>query len=692
MFEDKSIDRSESAAARESCYKIRGNPSQQEAIRHFRGPCEVIAGPGSGKTFVLVERILFLILEYHVPPSQILVLTFSKAAAIQMQARFRRRAAEVLGGQRGIHPFEVTFGTFHSVFLALLQNSSRTSYSILTGDRSRSLLRTLYSRYYHKQPTFDDLTELSSKIALLKSSVPDPISSVAEQGESYHAENHSFPQKAEIGASPNGSSHQDIAEASSMIRNLQQESDFLELFHDYQQYLTENNLLDFDDMIVKCIQMLQESENILQYWQQRFQFILIDEFQDINQEQFKGIRLLAGAQENLFVVGDDDQSIYGFRGSDPRIMLRFAENHKHVELSVNYRSLKSIVTCGQKVILENEMRIPKNPTAKRTKTPNAKCDSAANVPAADVQLLPFASEREEYQGLCKQLLQMSPKERGESAVIFRSNRQMQQLIPILEQNGILYRFAEGRKNKRTAYQDRQLLKEADDVLELLKAYYRLAAELNKGRLTRKNLFRILNTPERFLLRSKFTKSSYTKEELLAVYPQDTGEQEALRLLCRDLQALIRLSPEHSLNFLLMQLRITTRYADKLRQIAQNSASYSAFLQTLEHLSLSALFTEESREAKENPADFTQEKGVLVITMHSSKGLEFDTVFIPDLNEGIFPGRKAKTREQIEEERRLFYVAITRARNQLHILYVKGTENNPRRPSRFLEPLGVTPWE
>ncbi len=670
MFEDNSI------------YKIRGNPSQQEAIRHFQGPCEVIAGPGSGKTFVLVERILFLILEYHVPPSQILVLTFSKAAAIQMQARFRRRASEVLKtkppGADGFDPGEVTFGTFHSVFLALLQSSSKVSYSILTGDRSKSLLRTLYSRYYHKYPTFDELTELSSQIALVKSRVPQKATSVAEPGAQYHTGEHSLGQDLQLAPLENILS--------------QQETDFYRLFQDYQQYLAENDLIDFDDMIVKCIQMLQDNENILQYWQQRFRFILIDEFQDINQEQFEGIRLLAGAGQNLFVVGDDDQSIYGFRGSDPRIMLRFAETHKHIELSVNYRSVRSIVRCGQKIILENELRIPKNPTAARTQESSNPLQPLPPAAAPDVQLLPYPSECAEYQGICDLLLQMTAKERSECAVIFRSNRQMQQMIKALENNDLPYHFSGGRNQKRTAYQEKKLLKEADEILELLKAYYQLADELSKGQVQRKTLFQILNIPERFLLRSKFIKSSYTKEELLSVYPQGCGEREQLTLLCKDLQALARLTPEHSCSYLFKRLQQESRYCDELLKMAKDAATVTAFRKTLEHLTPSELLAGENHNQAENRVNTPKEKGVLLITMHSSKGLEFDTVFIPDLNEGIFPGRRARSKEQIEEERRLFYVAVTRARDRLRILYVKGTEENPRRPSRFLEPLGVKPWE
>ncbi len=634
----------------EFAYRIQGHSSQQEAICHFRGPCEVIAGPGSGKTFVLVERILFLLLVRRIPPSQILVLTFSAAAARQMQDRFRRRAAEYLPAAGA----EVTFGTFHSVFFHILQRSRHRSVRIIDGDRSRRLLRTLLVRYRPDSSpvSAEDITDLSSRISLFKSgagssppSPPDP----------------SFPF----------------------------------LLRDYQQYLRENSLLDFDDIIAECVLLLKEHPDVRDLWQKRFPFLLVDEFQDINREQFRGIRLLSGTAANLFVVGDDDQSIYGFRGSDPRIMIQFPEYYPdthQVCLSVNYRSLRPIIDCSQKIIRENEIRIAKKPRTAR----NGKAASC-------VRLSPYASESEEYAALSRCLRDMTPAQRGDAAVIFRGHHQMQRAARALAADRVPCRLLHAPASDRNSLTgsrqnaaspspaSRELLLEAENLQQTVLAYYRLSSGLAHNRLLRRDLFPILNVPERFLLRSRFTQSVYTKEELCRVYPASSREAEALTILCRDLMTLQRLQPVHSCRFLLGRLHCSTPIAAQLLRLAGDFAAPEPFAAALQRLQPGALLPEAGNTTF-SPAADEMEKGVLLLTMHSSKGLEFGTVFLPDLNEGIFPVRSARAREAIEEERRLFYVAVTRARDELHLLYIRGTRQNPRRPSRFLEPLGVKPWE
>lgn len=637
----------------EFAYRIQGNPSQQEAIRHFRGPCEVIAGPGSGKTFVLVERILFLLLVRRIPPSQILVLTFSTAAARQMQDRFRKR----IGEYRPAVGAEVTFGTFHSVFLHLLQSSRRRSVQLIDTDRSRRLLQTLLLRYHPDAASVrsEDVTDLSSRISLFKSGA---------------------------GASPSPSL--------SPV-----DPSFPLLLADYQQYLRENSLLDFDDIISECVLLLREEPKVRELWQKRFPFLLVDEFQDINREQFEGIRLLCGTAGNLFVVGDDDQSIYGFRGSDPRIMIHFPEYYSGthmVRLSVNYRSLKPIADCSQKIIRENKLRIAKKPIAAR-----------ADKTSSCIRLCPHASEAEEYAALCLHLREMTPAQRADAAVIFRGHHQMQRAIRALTEGQVPYRLLRAAASDRNSQEDprrnaasfsseyRKLLQEAEDLQQALLAYYRLSCGLMQDRLLRRDLFRILNVPERFLLRSKFTHPVYTRNELCRVYPENSKEAEALAVLCRDLMTLQRLQPAHSCRFLLGKLPCSAPIGAEILRLAQASSTPVSFVRTLQSLPPGALLPKAPGPPSPSEAA-EQEKGVLLLTMHSSKGLEFGTVFLPDLNEGIFPVRSARDTDAIEEERRLFYVAVTRARDALYLLYVKGTRQNPRRPSRFLEPLGVKPWE
>ena len=641
-------------------FPIRGNPSQQEAIRHFRGPCEVIAGPGSGKTFVLVERILCLLLEQGIPPSQILVLTFSKAAALQMQSRFQKRIRELSADPPSPDSLsadsftEVTFGTFHSVFLSILKASSVQRMSILDNSRSRKLLSSLFERYYGRLPQNEELTDLSALIARAKASGKIPG-----------------------------------------------QNSFQRLLEDYETYLKENSLLDFEDMIGRCLKLLRSDPELLSSWQQRYRYFLIDEFQDINREQFEGIQLLAGDEANLFVVGDDDQSIYRFRGADVRLIIDFPDYYPgtHViHLNINYRSYAPIVRCGQQVICKNRMRLSKEAIAARQLPDPHAVSIVSSGPAFPgflpdgvcVKLSSYETEKAEYLQLCDVFRKMSSEQRQSCAVIVRSHSQMQGLLRILDKEKISYRLQQGgpsgaggkRKNSR-------LTKKTADLLSLIRSYYVVSEELSRGTILRRDLFAVMNHPERFLLRSRFQKERYSKDELLSLCQRGSGEQKALGRLCRDLRTMERLSPVHSLRYLSQVIGTGEEDRKIWERLFALSASYTGIPELrlmLERLSPEALWNTEEKDSSE------ENGGILVLTMHASKGLEFDTVYLPDLNEGIFPGRRAVSAEAIEEERRLFYVAITRARDRLHLMYLRGNRNNPRRPSRFLESLGVKTWE
>lgn len=245
----------ESANSR-GLYSPPGNRFQKEAICHFTGPCVTIAGPGSGKTRVIVERILYLIRYYHMDSSRILVLTFSRAAAIEMQQRFRKRSLEI-----NPNPYPVVFGTFHSVFYRILRESTPEPIAIIPSDRQRRLAASLLTRYGTSAPTADDIVEILSLIADSKRTG-------------------TFPER----------------EAGTCTR-------IVEIARDYNAYLRENNLLDFEDMIGRCEELLRNDPKLLHDWQERFQFLLVDEFQDINAGQFRVLQLLAGTRQNLLRCG-----------------------------------------------------------------------------------------------------------------------------------------------------------------------------------------------------------------------------------------------------------------------------------------------------------------------------------------------------------------------------------------------------
>ena len=601
-----------------------------------------------------------MILEQKVPPSEILVLTFSKAAAVQMQERFLKRVREIGNFPNpDLSPDsfrEVTFGTFHSVFLSILKSSSLEKLSILDSTRSRNLLSTLFERYYHRLPQSEELTDLSSLISRSKSSGEVPV-----------------------------------------------QENFRNLLKDYETYLQENSLLDFEDMIVRCIRLLDGRPELLSEWQARFRFLLIDEFQDINREQFEGIRLLAGEDANLFAVGDDDQSIYKFRGADVRLIIDFPEyfpGTRVIRLEINYRSYAPIVSCGQQIIEENKVRLPKTMTAARllpgpAETARVSSGSFFGRKVPDgvcVRMNHFETEKAEYLWISEMLRKASREEQSQSAVIVRSHTQMQGLLRVLERENIPYCLQGAVRNLSGKKTSARLLQKAGDLLFVIRIYYRLSQELSSGKILRRDLFAVMNLPERYLLREKFRKESYTRKELLSVYPVCSAEGKALGKLCRDLQMLERLSPSHSLSLLhhlLGEQEESASFWTRLMQMASSCGSITELRPFLEKISAESLAEADRNENEPEDISFS---GVHVLTMHASKGLEFDTVYLPDLNEGIFPGRRAVSAEALEEERRLFYVAVTRARDRLHLLYLVGSRENQRRPSRFLEPLGVKTWQ
>ena len=284
--------------------------SQREAVCCSLRPCEVIAGPGSGKTLVLTERIHYLIDHEKIDPSRILVLTFSRAAAAEMKDRFIKRDKE---RKRG-----VLFGTFHSVFFHILKESTQIDYALLGQAQKEKLLRQLLRNHFpdpDSRPTLEEAEKaLRSRSAVLP-------------------ENESFPA----------------------------------LRKDYRTFLRENHYIDFDDMILECSRLLRENAEARRYWRDRFRAVLVDEFQDINAEQYGILKLLTSG-EGLFVVGDDDQSIYGFRGSDPSIMEQFMADYRDADrifLRSNYRCSGAICKASTMMIRANKMRIDKHVHAVR---------------------------------------------------------------------------------------------------------------------------------------------------------------------------------------------------------------------------------------------------------------------------------------------------------------------------------------
>ena len=582
--------------------------SQREAVCCGTGPCEVIAGPGSGKTLVLTEHILYLIEHEHVPPSGILVLTFSRAAAAQMKERF-----SVISQGRFR---DVRFGTFHSVFFYILRESTGRNYALLTAFQREKILSQLILNYY------DDPKERPAAEELEKM----------------------------LRASSN------TGEDAEKIRCIQR---------DYRSYLRENRFIDFDDMILACRHILTRHAQVREYWQKQFRAILVDEFQDVNAEQYEVLRLLTDGR-GLFVVGDDDQSIYGFRGSSPSIMQRFMTDFPgavRIFLGFNYRCSANICKAAGIMIRENRIRIEK--------VVQAVCP-----PGDRVVLKGFKEDRQQLDYLADELARMTEEEQCRAAVITRTNLHVQKIAAFLSSRNIT---CAGKISASQAV--------LETVLRDLEHYRRLSMGMREGSLPRQSLYRVMNRPERYLLRSVADKEQIPVQRLRDNILRQKGSVTELTEFLKDLSVLSTFDPEGFLRYLFDAMGYGRWAQENL------GSAYEVKKVQEELLRLSRQFkdTGEMIEAAVRGREKHRKEssgGVQIMTMHACKGLEFERVYLPALNEGIIPGRRCREAEDLEEERRLLYVAMTRARQHLELLYVTGSRENPRPPSRFLSVYGV----
>lgn len=583
------------------------DPSQREAVCCGPGPCEIIAGPGSGKTLVLTERILYLLDHFKLKPSQILVLTFSRAAAAEMKERFLKRAGE---NNRSVY-----FGTFHSAFFHILRESTRKDYAILGQSQKDRLISHLIGNYYPDENDRPQIEEIEKILRMAPADIGD-------------------------------------AKAASIKR-------------DYRSFLQENGYLDFDDMIIKCRRFLLSDPGSLRLWRSRFRAILVDEFQDINREQYEILKLLSDGQ-GLFVVGDDDQSIYGFRGSSPSIMQQFMNDFpraSRVFLRNNYRCSGSVCRTAGLMIRQNKNRIPKEITASR--------------PMLDKTVLRgFKEDSDEYRYLYNAMRSMSEEQLDHTAIIVRTNTHVSKISSYLSSHGVPCR---GKSSP-----SREIL---SSIIRDLEAYRELAASLKSGQIPRSALYRVMNRPERYLLRSVANKDYMSPGELLSINRKNDNTLQCLRELLRDLDTLGSLQPEGFVRYLTGPMGYGSWAAKRLGERETVESALSEVLKAGRSAGdMNALF--DSLRRFPDRVSCEAPRGLRIMTMHACKGLEFDRVYLPALNEGIMPGRRCREPEDFEEERRLLYVAMTRARDHLELLYVTGTADNPRPPSRFLSVYGI----
>ena len=608
---------------------MKRNPSQKRAIAHLSGPMMVLAGPGSGKTSVIVERTAYMISEGKIPPSSVLVVTFSRAAAKEMKERF------LTFTEQQYTP--VTFGTFHGVFYGILKHAyGFTAANILSEEEKSGILKELTLNYGGELAEEGDFTEeIAKEISVVKG---NRISL-----EHYYSS--CCPDEV-----------------------------FRQIYQGYRQICQEKRKLDFDDMLLYCYELFDKRKDILAAWQNKFQYILVDEFQDINQLQYDIVRMLALPRNNLFIVGDDDQSIYHFRGARPEIMLNFTRDYPEAEtvlLDVNYRCSSRILSSAMKVISVNKKRF-----SKKLSTPN---------PQGDVILVrEFQNPREEYMQVVSELRDRLEKEERleDTAILLRTNQEAEGLVGALMERQVPFYMKEKLPNLFHHWICRNLL-----------AYMHMA----NGDRSRRNFLEIMNRPNRYISRDALPMTDISFEALKEYYKDKDWMCDRITTLETHLKILKGLSPYAAVNF----IRKGMGYEEYLHEYAEyRKIKPEELSEILDRLTESTrgmdsleqwenYIEEYSRKLEEQARKQEQQReGVLLSTLHGVKGLEFDKVYILNVNEGSMPYRKAVLEPAIEEERRLFYVGMTRARKQLTLCYVRQQYEKKREPSRFLKEAGV----
>ena len=425
------------------------NQAQKKAVTHGEGPCLVLAGPGSGKTLTIVNRIKYLIEEYKVRPEEILVVTFTRFAAAEM----KNRLCALMGRQK----LPVTVGTFHGIYYGILKWAYRMGQqNILSEDEKYQILR--FAAAKQKMEVFDEedfIQDIAAEIGKIKNNRIDPDEFVSEKCS---------------------------ADA------------FREIYREYERQRKKLKKIDFDDMLVLCYELFSSRPDVLAGWQKKFRYILIDEFQDINRIQYDVIRMLALPENNLFVVGDDDQAIYGFRGADSSLMFQFREDYPEAEqilLGMNYRSTANIVRNSLKVIEHNEHRFQKDLTASKD---NGACIHVQEVkdPNEEAQYILDEIEKKVQEGT----------EPEKIAVLFRIHTDARPVVEALLERHISFQMKEHLPNLYNHF-----------IGKDIQAYFRLAL----GERKRQDFLQVMNRPKRYIGRDSLSGNTVSFEEIRKFY-------------------------------------------------------------------------------------------------------------------------------------------------------------------------------
>lgn len=583
---------------------------QIKAIEFFDGPAMVLGTPGSGKTTVIINRVNNLICEYNVKPENILVITFTRAAAESMEERFLELA--------GLKETKVRFGTFHSFFYWVVRTAygSSTQLSVLDENKKRAvikdILKSLNTEEYNSDETIRGILSDLGNMACNMIDI-----------EYYHSKNMS-------------------------------DELFYRIYHEYEEYKKKNGFLDFDDMVSQCYNLLKDRQDILEAIRNLYPYILVDEYQDTNRVQYEILKLLAHPRDNLYVVGDDDQSIYGFRGARPDIMKLFEKEFpgaKIIGLSYNFRCPEEIVDFSTKIISKNEVRFEKSLKSNVSKKGTVSICKVPDIKSENTELVKkIKSDRE------------AGIRYSDMAILYRTNAQPRSLIYKLRQEGILYSIKDVIPDIAT-----------NPYIKPIIQYIRYA----RGDHSREVFLSFMNKPVRYISRELLYDKTIEIENLKRIAKSNSKDYLIDRLdrLMNELRTILMLSPFGAVNYIRKAMDYDSYLVKTLDENGINKDEVFSILEDFQDSLAGMSGFDEMFEMLDKPEELfvsTEKTGdrVDLMTLHSAKGLEYKSVHIIDCVEGTIPYKKSKSAPELEEERRLLYVGVTRSGEKL-TLYVPG---------------------
>ena len=613
------------------------NENQLKAVEHVDGPCMVLAGPGSGKTRVITYRIANMVVNKDIKPTSILAISFTKASSMEMKNR-------ALALSNDFRMNKVTYGTFHSVFFRILRYFENYNIESILDEKTKRIGLKNILKGLNIENADDDETigQVINEISYVKNELMDKRDFKSE-----------------------------------VLTN----DEFIKVYNYYEEYKEQINKIDFDDMLIKTYELLKNNKSALDRVRSAYRYILVDEFQDINKVQFEALKLIANPNNNIFVVGDEDQSIYGFRGSRPDFLLEFEEyflNTNKVLLDINYRSKGEIIDIANRLIEKNENRYEKV----------IKCGQGNG---ANVNYISPEDSEEEAVYIAKDIkdkIQEDYTEYTDFAVIYRTNIQSRALVDVFMDMRIPFVV----KDSIVTIYDHWA---AQDIL----SYLRIGVNPNSN----KDWIRIINKPFRYISKDNLNLIKDEPDFINALINKcdlHPKQVKTINDLDIDISYVKGLNPKNAISY----IRTTLDYDRYILDYCTNrKIKINGLIEILNELESSATnfktiqeYLDHIERVKSEIVDNKNNKetdGVIFTTMHSAKGLEFKNVYIIGANEGTIPHEKSyeiddeeKKNDQIEEERRLMYVAITRAEENICISSPINKYGKRVSKSRFVEDI------